>query len=187
VIELLKPIPMTVNAIRALIAVTFFLIAAQSSHAIELILVDESHHDQEQVQFGKYKAHMAALIKEIDKSCQLSDAQRKKLSVAAKGAIDRSLAKWKKQHPKRSGDRIIWGGRPQVLLGARIAAFENTRRQQSKAHPATSEPIWTKTLEKTLTAEQKKRMPAINRVHLQQVELNRSKVLLQTLVVPRVK
>lgn len=64
---------------------------------------------QAKQQERQYQQYMSITIDNIDRLCKLDEDQKKKLAIASKGAIDRTMDKWKKQMAQMQG-QIQWGG-----------------------------------------------------------------------------
>jgi hypothetical protein len=121
--------------------------------------------DQERL----YKQLMAQTIKHIDGVCSLTDRQKRKLTIASKGAVDRAMTKLKPIPPRNQFGRVEVGfpevrivrdvvepqNAIQVLNGPRLTTWSRTVWQVSSVM---NESIWTKTLVKVLTAEQKAKL-----------------------------
>lgn len=114
-----------------------------------------------------YKQLMVQTIEHIDGVCSLTHRQKRKLTVAAKGAIDRAMTKWKTVPPRPQLGRVNRGFliAPQVQNIGRVVGQQNvvkvlneprlaTRRTVGQENSVMNESIWTTTLAKVLTAEQ---------------------------------
>lgn len=87
-----------------LIAVAAVLVSVSSNVGFgQLNPMQKQMAQQLKQQERQYKQFMAITIDNIDRICELTDDQKKKLGIAAKGATERSLGKWKKQMAQMRG------------------------------------------------------------------------------------
>jgi hypothetical protein len=98
------------------------------------------------------QAHLAMTIDQMRRVAELSDAQVAKLQIAAKGAVDHSLQDLREQLDRYYESRI-----KAAAGGVRVAVTMNARRG---ANVAADEEIWTKTLGKVLSQEQRQQYDA---------------------------
>ncbi|MEM0968592.1 MAG: hypothetical protein AAF191_08050 [Verrucomicrobiota bacterium] len=97
---------------------------------------------------------MATVIEDIDRVCQLSDEQKDRLSLAAKGAIDRGLDGWRKRMDRWVRDRArgAKGNIEQFLAGVGTVRFGGESRQWEPER----QPIWMESVRESLTVEQRR-------------------------------
>jgi hypothetical protein len=103
---------------------------------------------------GLRQRYMSMTISCIQQICDLSAAQQKKLELAAKGAVDKSLTKFQQQ----MGGTLIQQQKimAQRRAGVRAAFPQNRPVVKYGAESAVTEKVWTTTLAQTLDADQLK-------------------------------
>jgi len=96
---------------------------------------------------------MATVIEDIDRVCQLTPDQRKRLKLAAKGAIDRGLDGWRKRMDRWVRDRArgAKGNVEQFLAGVGTVRFGGESRQWEPER----QDVWKQAVKETLTEEQR--------------------------------
>jgi hypothetical protein len=184
-----------------------FAVSGSLCHAQQVPL---NPFQQQIAQQGKhqerqYKQFMGITIDNIDRLCKLTEAQKKKLDIASKGAVERTMGKWKKQMAQMQGRQ--WNGQfgnirnalvADVAVGAIVIAEDVAEPVEADPeaieieiaqdavqvevdnvqliapqiafngpfggfaamnvtaiNSVAKEPVWTKAVDKTLTAEQK--------------------------------
>ena len=148
-------------------ALVTFVIAASTSTAFPQagqvrFLVDDAQvmdvnpFQQQMAQQAKqqerqYQQYMSITLDNIDRLCKLDEDQKKKLAIASKGAIDRTMDKWKKQMAQMQG-QVQWGGgmmgAQEILLegpalpeAAEEAKAEDPAAEIAIPQPAIPEPV----------------------------------------------
>jgi hypothetical protein len=103
---------------------------------------------------GVRQRYMSMTIGSMQQVCELSDAQQKKLELAAKGAVEKSLTKFQQQW------RAVYIQQQKLQAqrqaGVRAAFPRIGAAPQAGGQMAAKEKIWTTTLKQTLTADQRK-------------------------------
>jgi hypothetical protein len=101
---------------------------------------------------ASYDRRLKLTILEIDRVCDLSEEQRKKLQVAAQGAIEAATVK--RQAPNAAGAAVFQlAARPVNAVAATRPTSPPTLGTVGER--VLSQPLWIKTVENTLTAKQK--------------------------------
>ena len=97
---------------------------------------------------------MRALVSDIDRVCQLSDPQRERLSLAAKGAVDSGLNRWRANMETwvRDKARNVQGDIEQFLAGVGSVRFGETAKAWEPEH----QEVWESTLSTVLNDAQRK-------------------------------
>jgi hypothetical protein len=97
---------------------------------------------------------MMALVDDIDRVCQLSDPQRDKLTLAAKGAVDSGLNRWRANMETwvRDKARNVQGDIEQFLAGVGSVRFGDSAKSWEPEH----QEVWESTMASVLDAAQKK-------------------------------
>ncbi len=97
---------------------------------------------------------MTSLVTDIDRVCALSDAQRERLHLAAKGAVDSGLNRWRANMENwvRDKARNVQGDIEQFLAGVGSVRFGDTARTWEPEH----QEIWAMTLSSVLNETQRK-------------------------------
>lgn len=113
-------------------------------------------------QQGVLQKQMAITLAHVQRVCDLSDEQVKKLQLATKGAVDGSLKTYREQTVQRytRPRRFAAGNNVAVAIAANGALIRPTATTAVPGSipgefPIAREEIWTKTLGKVLTTEQK--------------------------------
>ena len=94
---------------------------------------------------------MTTVIDDIDRVCKLSDDQKKKLDLAAKGAIDKYLANWRTQMDNWVRERVNGVNED---IGEFLAGMGSVRFGNAKQFVPQRQEIWTNSLKNVLTKEQ---------------------------------
>ena len=108
---------------RNLIAVAAVLVSVSSNVGFgQLNPTQKQMAQQLKQQERQYKQFMAITIDNIDRICELTDDQKKKLGIAAKGATERSLGKWKKHCVACHGadinvNNVVFGAIAEAIAG----------------------------------------------------------------------
>ncbi|HIF31782.1 MAG: hypothetical protein ABGX07_14350 [Pirellulaceae bacterium] len=101
---------------------------------------------------ASYDRRLKLAILEIDRVCDLSEEQRKKLQIAAQGAIEAATVK--RQAPNAAGAAVFQlAARPVNAVAATRPTSPPTLGTVGER--VLSQPLWIKTVENTLTAKQK--------------------------------
>jgi hypothetical protein len=72
-------------------------------HAQQLNPFQRQIAQQGKQQERQYKQYMAITVDNLDRLCKLTAAQKKKLAIASKGAVERTMGKWKRQMVQMRG------------------------------------------------------------------------------------
>jgi hypothetical protein len=97
---------------------------------------------------------MVALVGDIDRVCQLSPPQKEQLTLAAKGAVDSGLNRWRANMETwvRDKARNVQGDIEQFLAGVGSVRFGDTARAWEPQH----QDVWETTLSGVLNDTQRK-------------------------------
>jgi len=97
---------------------------------------------------------MTVLVNDIDRVCQLNGSQREQLSLAAKGAVDSGLNRWRANMETfvRDKARNVQGDIEQFLAGVASVQFGDT----AKAWEPEYQEVWQTTLSAVLDGTQRK-------------------------------
>jgi len=95
---------------------------------------------------------MEAVISDIDRVCHLTEDQKKRLTLAAKGAVDKYLESWRTQMDGwvRQRTTHLDGDINDVLAGMNSVRFGNAKNWAPERQD-----LWKSSLESALTAEQR--------------------------------
>ena len=96
---------------------------------------------------------MTALVNDLDRVCQLTPPQRERLSLAAKGAVDSGLNRWRATMETwvRDKARNVQGDIEQFLAGVGSVRFGDTAKAWEPEH----QEVWEKTLATELNQTQR--------------------------------
>jgi hypothetical protein len=102
----------------------------------------------------KWTRKMTALVDDIDRVCLLSDPQKDQLGLAAKGAVDTGLNRWRANLETwvRDKARNVQGDIEQFLAGVGSVRFGDS----AKAWEPENQEIWRTTLSTVLDEAQRK-------------------------------
>jgi hypothetical protein len=114
---------------------------------------------------------MASTITKIDRTCGLTVAQKKRLTTASKGAVERAVGKWQRktgdwqkaetQHIDLGFDLPIQNDLAKLEV-PQVADSEVTDFVIPRIRSVAKESVWVKTLHRVLSREQKTKLKAFN-------------------------
>ena len=148
------PAPRVLPAIRLWAAIVLWTLSS-SVFAIELIGYDSSggRSSQEQIdrQCASLHRTLSEKLNDIDRVCTLTDGQRKKLKVAAKGAVEKLRERLTPSSTANVSSYVVDIGDERALLWP-VTVFSTPGGRASLSAPV--DPIWQATLDRVLTEEQ---------------------------------
>lgn len=102
----------------------------------------------------EWMERMTSLVTDIDRVCSLSEPQRQRLTLAAKGAVDSGLNRWRANMETwvRDKARNVQGDIEQFLAGVGSVRFGDTARTWEPEH----QQVWETTLSTVLDETQRK-------------------------------
>ncbi|MEM7011006.1 MAG: hypothetical protein AAF585_05930, partial [Verrucomicrobiota bacterium] len=104
------------------------------------------------------KHFMMLQIDDLNRTCDLSEAQIARLQVASKGAIERSLEKWVQEIEDNGWLDMVGQMDPDVADQWLANVGENLSHKSAARHE-----LWLKTIESVLTNEQKDKRKGVTR------------------------